>query len=478
MATEAASRSLNYALPQHILDRISRTTGSERNEMASAISTGAQEFATTMSEQEIARRLEDEQQKLKDENADIAYTNGNTTRETLVDTSTFSDKTRSEAEAIEAQQREMYLTSDRVGQNKGLLDQKTRGESLKGLQGAQVTLSEALSGSLIDEDNLPNDIKYIIGAIGDQEATSLKVDSNNQYYYEFIDPDSGEVKKITQGSINKLVEDNLLPTEQEGMFRTAMENISTASAADYGGEYDGSAARNAARKMVTKGNVNKMLTNGDVWGGAGDSFAKHFMDWEGFENMELDLYHEPGSGMDQLDPDNSDGRITKQELTNMSVADRKAVIAELSKPDNFKLAQEVLFDYAVLRGESQWDSSQKAPKKVPGNAPPPRQLTAVEMNLNRIEADRLKKIEQRSAPMIINGKDFGVVSQYRKDENGFWRNLNIVQDDGSYMKIADMELGKLGVDVDVLVAEIERLQMSPNSRSAQQLINQYNPPAE
>lgn len=474
MANEAASRSLNYALPSHILDRISRTTGSERNEMASAISTGAQEFATTMSEQEVARRLEDEQQKIKDENADIAYTNGNTTRETLVDTSTFSDKTRSEAEAIEAQQREIYLTSDRVGQNKGLLDQKTRGESLKGLQGAQVTLSESLGGGLIDEDNLPNDIKYIIGAIGDQEATILKVDNNNQYYYEFIDPDSGEVKKITQGSINKLVEDNLLPAEQEGMFRTAMENISTASAADYGGEYDGSAARNAARKMVTKGNINKMLTNGDVWGGAGDSFAKHFMDWKGFENMELDLYHEPGSGMDQLDPNNSDGRITKQELTNMSVADRKAVIAELSKPENFKLAQEVLFDYAVLRGESQWNSSQKAPKKVPGN---PRQLTAVEMNLNRIEADRLKKIKQRSEPIIVNGKDFGRVDQYYLDDAGFWRNKNIQWSDGSDAKVRDMKFEEFGVDVEVLEEELRRLQM-PNSRTAQQLINQYNPPAQ
>jgi hypothetical protein len=474
MANEAASRSLNYALPSHILDRISRTTGSERNEMASAISTGAQEFATTMSEQEVARRLEDEQQKLKDENADIAYTNGNTTRETLVDTSTFSDKTRSEAEAIEAQQREMYLTSDRVGQNKGLLDQKTRGESLKGLQGSQVTLSESLSGGLIDEDNLPNDIKYIIGAIGDQEATSLKVDNNNQYYYEFIDPDSGEVKKITQGSINKLVEDNLLPTEQEGMFRTAMENISTASAADYGGEYDGSAARNAARKMVTKGNVNKMLTNGDVWGGAGDSFAKHFMDWEGFENMELDLYHEPGSGMDQLDPNNSDGRITKQELTNMSVADRKAVIAELSKPDNFKLAQEVLFDYAVLRGESQWNSSQKAPKKVPGN----NNLTAHERDLNRVERDRLSMQQARSKPIILNGLNFGLVTDYYRDEtSGEWM-YDRPSPIGGPIKVDDIPGSQLP-DPDLLKSEIERLEVELDENplatmTARDLISKYS----
>ena len=102
-------------------------------------------------------------------------------------------------------------------------------------------------------------------------------------------------------------------------------------------------------------------------------------------------------------------------------------------------------------------------------------LTAEERNLNRAEKDRLKKIQERSQNIVVNGRGFGRVDQYYLDDAGFWRNKNIQKSDGSDAKIRDMKLDELGVDIDVFEAELRRLQISGGNTpsSASDIIDLY-----
>ena len=90
----------------------------------------------------------------------------------------------------------------------------------------------------------------------------------------------------------------------------------------------------------------------------------------------------------------------------------------------------------------------------------------------------MKKIQERSQNITVNGKGFGRVDQYYLDDAGFWRNKNIQKSDGSDAKIRDMKLDELGVDVDVFEAELRRLQIggANTSSAASDLINDTRDP--
>jgi hypothetical protein len=353
MGKEAASRSLNYNLPQHILDRVARTSGTERNEMASAINVAGQGLAKDLEAQELTRRaevkLEKEKEDLKREIGLESYNNGMDyagNRGDAPSPSAWDAKM-----AIEKAKREDFINADPSEHADLLRDQAARSASHTRNRESTDLVVQARGNEDLDEDSMSAEQLHMIGMITGEE-TEIVLNEHNEYEWRYRPigwVEGDELATATSKDVEKIMEEHMLPKTEQVEFQKALAGVASASENKPDNPYNSTVVYNTAKDMIKSKNIKQMLTNGDVWGSQGDSFADHFLDWTGFDNMELDLRYEPGGEMQELDP-NHDGVFTKEELSR---ADREAVIGLLGKEENYDLAKELLLDYAVERGRLQ-----------------------------------------------------------------------------------------------------------------------------
>lgn len=159
---------------------------------------------------------------------------------------------------------------------------------------------------------------------------------------------------------------------------------------------------------------------------------------------------------------NPDGIIDEEEWSLILDGEGKEEVRALmakeleNQPD---IAKEHLSEWIVNLQENNVNAGAKEYEKNNRTKPVKTvrtTLTKEEKNKNREIADTNKIMKDRRSPIVINGKDFGLVHQYKKDPvTGTWYNKNAKGPDGNPMSIEDMQL-----DVqDELIFAIESLQM-------------------
>ena len=358
MGKEAASRSLNYALPQHILDRVARTTESDvfaKNNAASAISTAGQGLAKNLETQELAKRKEVKLEKEKDDLIrETALENFNVGIDKLGHRGDAVDPLDWDRKyAIENTLRDEFINADPSEHASLLRDQKTRSASHTRNRESLKLVTDAHLDKNLDLDSMSGEQLHMIGVLAGGEGESM-LNEHNEYEWQYRPigwKEGDELATATSRDVEKLMEEHMLPHAEQVEFEKALAGVASASEKNPDNPYNSKVVYNTAKDIIKSGNIKQLLTNGDVWGSQGESFSDHFLEWKGFDNMELDLQYQVGTdiGMEKLDP-NSDGVFTKEEL---SKADRKAVIGLLGEEENHDLAKELLLDYAVERGRLQ-----------------------------------------------------------------------------------------------------------------------------
>lgn len=342
---------LNYQLPQHVLNRVAKTTASD------IIAPGSSAAINEASDG-ILKGLEGIQKKKQLEAAERdsameSYNSGLEERGERLDFHTPS--TYDQIQLIEADMQSQFRQASKTDQERLLKEQATRGNSFaRNKDAIELARTHAGDGD-IDESTLTPQQLHMFGQVTSQKDTQVTVNDNNEYEWKYrpmgwTEEDGLDTwESASVRDIEKIVENSLKPYEQVKAFRGGLINVANYVKKNPTEDYDSTEIYSIASEMVSPNNVKQMLTNGDVWGTQGESFSQQFMEWKGFDGMDLDLRYDASGGMGAMDP-NGDGVLTTEELSR---TDRASVIELLSEPENYDLARELLMDYAVERGKQQ-----------------------------------------------------------------------------------------------------------------------------
>ena len=364
---------------------------------------------------------------------------------------------------MEAGYKEEYLQAvkrrDEQGKARLLKNQGDRSSSVTGWKDVMETAKEINDGvgwgeGLSDED------KYALGVLSRNDgAARVRMGDKNEMVFD-IPLQDGTIRTLTRREVDKMVAEGTNDYESELSF---MENNDALTKSGLNGDLFNFG--NQKRKNRISLDVRQLpnLMNGDYGGG---SFREHIKDHPDFK---VPVWYDGGDT-------NNDGVINMQDL---SKEEMDLVIDEMEKTP--EIAKDYVSDWMTLIQQRSWqtghDEKLKRDEEQLKNSKSTstQKLTTDERNLNRAEADRLKKIQERGQNITVNGKGFGRVDQYYLDDAGFWRNKNIQKSDGSDAKIRDMKLDEIGVDVDVFEAELRRLQISGGNTpsAASDLIDLY-----
>jgi hypothetical protein len=200
---------------------------------------------------------------------------------------------------------------------------------------------------------------------------------------------------------------------------------------------------------------------------AGGSFREHIKDHPDFQGHIL---------LDGHEDSNNDGIIN---LYDLSAEEMDLLIDEMEKTP--EIAKDYVSDWMTLIQQRSWqtghDEKLRRDEEQLRNSrsTSTTKLTTDERNLNRAEKDRLNTQRARSKPIMLNGLNFGLVTDYYRDETtGEWMYEARMQ---RPIKVDDIPRSQLP-DPDLLKSEIERLQVEldenpVDTRTADDMIQQY-----
>lgn len=354
---------LNYQLPQHVLNRVAKTTANDvfAPGSGSAIDDASKSMLEGLENIQEKKQLDAERRDLAME----SYNKGLEERGERIDFHTPS--TYDQIQVIETEKQAEFRGASKTDQERLLKEQATRGNSFaRNKDAIELARTHAGDGD-IDESTLTPQQLHMFGQITSQRDTQVVVNDNNEYEWKYRPMgwteenglDTWETASVRD--IEKIVENNLKPYDQIKDFRGGLVNVANYVKKNPTEDYDSAEIYSIASEMINPNNIKQMLTNGEVWGTQGESFSQQFMEWKGFDNMELNLKYDSSGGMGAVDP-NGDGILTTEELSR---TDRESVIALLSEPENYDLARELLMDYAIERGRQQHTKFKAKPPSSP-----------------------------------------------------------------------------------------------------------------
>jgi hypothetical protein len=369
---------------------------------------------------------------------------------------------------LEAGYKDEYLEAVRTGDKKAqarmLKDQATRASGLKGWKETMETAKQINDSPGGWADSLGDDEKEILKALTklDGKTAITRFSDKGEMVFDITLPDGRMVTK-TRREVDEMVGQGVYPAELE--LQIIKANKAQVQNGLEGGLFDLEGTASEIALSMTDDQLPALMNQKWKFGGGG-TFRDHIKSHPDFKAAYAD-----GGFMSSMDP-TPDGELTSADMAEFSPSDMDLIIDEMEKDP--KTARGYVADWMSRIQEQNHqkgvdEKTRLEEEERRRNAP---KLTSYERNLNRAERDRLDIIETRKKPIMVGGKNFGLVKQYEKDEKGFWRNNSIVGDDGKGLKIRDMQLG---IDVDVLEAELERLQVkTPTTKSAQDLLDEYS----
>lgn len=358
---------------------------------------------------------------------------------------------------MEAGYKEEFLQAvkrrDEQAKARLLKDQGDRSSAVQGWNDVMATAKEINDGvgwgsGLSDED------KYALGVLSRNDgAARVRMGDKGEMVFD-IPLQDGTTRTLTRREVDKMVAEGTNDYESELSF---MENNDALTKSGLNGDLFNFGTQKRRNRISLTPDKLPNLMNQEY---AGGSFREHIKDHPDFQGHIL---------LDGHEDSNNDGVIN---LHDLSIEEMDLLIDEMEKTP--EIAKDYVSDWMTLIQQRSWqtghDEKLRRDEEQLRNSRPTSttKLTAYERKLNRDEKDRLKKIQERSQNVVVNGKDFGRVDQYYLDDAGFWRNKNIQWSDGSDAKVRDMKFDEFGVDVDVLEAELRRLQIGG---TASNLIN-------
>ena len=335
----AASRSLDYTLRSDILDRVKeagRTTGKDRDggrdglsNLSTTIQKGAESLLETKAEvQENIKRKENEALEAKAKFEESFEALG--ARSSWATPELFEQFSLLEEEKQE-EYNQAIINGDKTKQESMLKAQQNRSAQLQTWKGLVMNTQDLYNGTdktpPMFVDNMSDEDRKIIEAINTQKSARIKYNASGDMVFNV------DGREITTKEYQDIVERNQKPLTQQANWMQSASSLETlgitypkASWSEYEKQ---ELSKN--KNLITKSNLKRMM--GYDFTDSGASFIDDFM---AIENK-----------LTWTD-ENKDGTITKEEI-----------IKAMEAPENFKLAQLALAEYATAKSKLRFDRGQK-----------------------------------------------------------------------------------------------------------------------
>ena len=324
----AASRSLDYTLRPDILNRVKeagRTTGRDRDGGRD----GLTNLTTTLTEgaEGIVKKAKEQQEgkaKFDDSFEALGARSSWATPELFEEFGKLEEQFRAEYDAA-------VISGDKTKQDSMLKAQQNRSSQLQTWKGLVMNTQDLYNGTdktpPMFVDNMSDEDRKIIEAINTQESARIKYNASGDMVFNV------NGREITTKEYQDIVERNQKPLTQQANWMQAASSLETlgmtypkASWSEYEKQ---ELSKN--KNLITKSNLKRMM--GYDFTDSGASFIDDFM---AIENK-----------LTWTD-ENKDGTITKEEI-----------IKAMEAPENFKLAQQALAEYATAKSQLRFERGQK-----------------------------------------------------------------------------------------------------------------------
>ena len=324
----AASRSLDYTLRSDILNRVKeagRTTGRDRDggrdgltNLTTTLTEGAEGLAKTAKEQQEGKARFDDSFEALGARSSWA------TPELFEEFGKLEEQFRAEYDAA-------VISGDKTKQESLLKAQQNRSSQLQTWKGLVMNTQDLYNGTdktpPMFVDNMSDEDRKIIEAINTQESARIKYNASGDMVFNV------NGREITTKEYQDIVERNQKPLTQQANWMQAASSLETLGMtypkANWSQYEKQELSKN--KNLITKSNLKRMM--GYDFTDSGASFIDDFM---AIENK-----------LTWTD-ENKDGTITKEEI-----------IKAMEAPENFKLAQLALAEYATAKSKLRFDRGQK-----------------------------------------------------------------------------------------------------------------------
>lgn len=375
---------------------------------------------------------------------------------------------------MEAGYKEEFLQAakrrDEQGKARLLKDQGDRSSSIQGWKDVMATAKQINDGVGWGK-GLSNDDKYALGVLSRNDGDArVRMGDKGEMVFD-IPLENGTTRTLTRREVDKMVAEGTNDYKSELDF---MENNDALTKSGLNGDLFNFGTQKRKNRISLTPNKLPNLMNQEY---AGGSFREHIKDHPDFQGHIL---------LDGHEDSNNDGVIN---LYDLSADEMDLLIDEMEKTP--EIAKDYVSDWMTLIQQRSWqtghDEKLRRDEEQLRNSrsTSTTKLTSEERNKNRAEKDRLSMQQARSKPIMLNGLNFGLVTDYYRDETtGEWMldipfesGYGVIPDVGGPMKVDDIPRSQLP-DPDLLKSEIERLQVeldeSPvDTRTADDMIKQY-----
>jgi len=367
---------------------------------------------------------------------------------------------------MEAGYKEEYLQAvkrrDEQGKARLLKNQGDRSSSVTGWKDVMETAKEVNDG-VGWGPGLSNEDKYALGVLSRNDgAARVRMGDKGEMVFD-IPLENGTIRTLTRREVDKMVAEGTAPIESELAF---MENNDALTKSGLNGDLFNFGTQKRKNRISLDTRQLPNLMNQEY---AGGSFREHIKDHPDFQGHIL---------LDGHEDSNNDGVIN---LHDLSIEEMDLLIDEMEKTP--ETAKDYVSDWMTLIQQRSWqtghDEKLKRDEEQLRNSKSTSttKLTSEERNKNRAERDRLSMQQERSKPIILNGRNFGLVTDYYRDETtGEWM-IDRPYPQGGPIKVDDIPRSQLP-DPDLLKSEIERLEVELDENpvetvSATDLIDLY-----
>ena len=366
-------------------------------------------------------------------------------------------------QTLEAGYKDEYLEAVRKGDKKAqarmLKDQGARASGLGGWKETMETAKQINDSPGGWADSLGAEDKEILKALTklDGKTATARFGDQGEMVFD-IKLKSGKTIIKTRREIDEMVAQGIYPAELElAMIKTNKGQVQNGLD---GGLFDLESTAGEVALSITDDQLPALMNQKWKFGGGG-TFRDHIKSHPDFKAAYVD-----GGYMSGVDPTPEDGELTSADMAGFTPAEMDLIVDEMEKDPS--TARGYVADWLARTQQQNFQKGQdeKASRDADeksNNTGDTR--TTYEKNLDRDERDRRKRIEARSKPLVIGGKEWGYVSvdRYFKDENGDWVWNNNPEGANPVIKKVEDHVKKRGGDYRAIIAELERLQPKTSS---------------
>ena len=267
------------------------------------------------------------------------------------------DKFQIHEKSFQAEYQEVVQSGDKEGATNLLAKQKMRSEQINKWKGV-FTSAQVQDNDNLWSKHLSEKDRAIVTVLNNQKSDEFEIsfDKNDNMIFNI----SGVDEPVTLEYYTEMMEKGLKPTTVEVEFKSALKALNTSAQNNAVWNMDRPVLNETTqkleggqnfmthlsnnKKLITKKNIHSVMNNDFTESITGTTFMQDFLSHPEFTKPITGL----PTTFDKMNTDDIPG-ISSEEFLVLSEADKKLVIAELEKDENFDALQGYIAEWMTLK---------------------------------------------------------------------------------------------------------------------------------